>query len=253
MKKTPIAVITGGSRGLGANTALALAKRGVDSVITWHSNEHAALNVCKEAAELGAKVVALQLDTSDSRQFLPFRQRLQVTLEQHWAQSSFDFLVNNAGFGHNTPFAAQTEEAFDELYRVNLKGPYFLTQTLLPLIRDGGSIVNLSSGLARFSLPGYSAYAAMKGAMEVISRYQAKELGERGIRVNTLAPGAIATDFGGGVVRDNPQVNNMVASATALGRAGVADDIGPAIAALLSDDCHWVNGQRIEVSGGMHL
>ncbi|WP_430462695.1 SDR family NAD(P)-dependent oxidoreductase [Thalassolituus sp. LLYu03] len=253
MQTKPIAVITGGSRGLGANTVLALAKRGIDSVLTWNSNEQAAQAVCAEAAALGATVVALPLDTGDTRQFMPFRQRLQATLEQHWARSTFDYLVNNAGFGHNAPFAAQTEEAFDELYRVHLKGPYFLAQTLLPLISDGGSIVNLSSGLARFSLPGYSAYAAMKGAMEVISRYQAKELGQRGIRVNTLAPGAIATDFGGGAVRDNPQVNTMVASATALGRAGIADDIGPAIAALLSDDCHWVNGQRIEVSGGMFL
>lgn len=253
MHNTPIAVITGGSRGLGASTVLALARRGIDSVFTYHSNVSAAEQVVAGVRALGARAVALPLDTGDSRQFMTFRQQLQETLEQHWQRSTFQYLVNNAGYGHTAPFAAQTEEAFDELYRVHLKGPYFLAQTLLPLLSDGGSIVNLSSGLARFSLPGYSAYAAMKGAMEVVSRYLAKELGERGIRVNTLAPGAIATDFGGGAVRDNPQYNDMVASLTALGRAGVAEDIGPAIAALLSDDCRWVNGQRIEVSGGMFL
>lgn len=253
MNSRPIALVTGGSRGLGASTVLALARRGVDSVLTYQSNKTAASAVCAQAAELGARVIALPLDTGDSGQFPSFRQQLSACLQQHWQSSTFRYLVNNAGHGYNAPFAATTEEDFDTLFRVHVKGPYFLTQTLLPLLADGGSIVNLSSGLARFSLPGYSAYAGMKGAVEVISRYLAKELGERGIRVNTIAPGAVATDFAGGALRDNPQYQQMVASVTALGRAGEADDIGPAIAALLSEDNRWVNGQRLEVSGGMFL
>lgn len=253
MNSRPIALVTGGSRGLGASTVLALARRGVDAVLTYQSNKTAATAVCAQAAELGARAVALPLDTGDSGQFPSFRQQLSECLQQHWQSSTFRYLVNNAGHGYNAPFATTTEEDFDTLFRVHVKGPYFLTQTLLPLLADGGSIVNLSSGLARFSLPGYSAYAGMKGAVEVISRYLAKELGERGIRVNTIAPGAVATDFGGGALRDNPQYQQMVASVTALGRAGEADDIGPAIAALLSEDNHWVNGQRLEVSGGMFL
>ncbi|HXB53022.1 MAG TPA: SDR family oxidoreductase, partial [Rhizomicrobium sp.] len=182
-----------------------------------------------------------------------FAADLKKTLKEIWDRESFDYLVNNAGVGLHKPFAQTTEAEFDMLMNIHFKGVYFLTQTLLPLIADGGRIVNLSSGLARFSLPGASAYAAMKGAIEVLTRYLAKELGARGIAVNTVAPGAIATDFNGGTVRDNKQVNDFVSSATALGRAGEPDDIGPAIASLLSDDNRWVNAQRIEISGGMFV
>ncbi len=253
MKNTRIALVTGGSRGLGASLVLALARQGVDSIFTYQSNQQAAGTVAGQAAELGARAVALPLDTGNTSEFLTFRQSLQALLVEHWQRQTLDALVNNAGHGHTAALDAQTEEDFDELYRVHLKGPYFLTQTLLPLIREGGSVVNISSGLTRFSFPGYSAYASMKGAVEVLSRYQAKELGALGIRVNTVAPGAVATDFRGGEVRDNPQINQTIASLTALGRVGEADDIGPAIASLISDDNRWVNGQRIEISGGMLL
>ena len=174
-------------------------------------------------------------------------------LQQRWQRETFDYLLNNAGIGLNIPFAETSEAQFDELMNIQFKGPFFLAQRLLPLLQDGGRILNVSSGLARFALPGYAAYASMKGAMEVLTRYQAKELGERGISVNIIAPGAIETDFGGGVVRDNAQVNQHIAAQTALGRVGLPDDIGDAIAALLSDDLRWMNAQRVEVSGGMFL
>lgn len=248
-----IALVTGGSRGLGASTVLALASKGIDSVFTYQSNKLAAQAIIEQVSAKGAKAFALPLNTGDSRTFIEFRQTLQQLLEKEWQRQTLDIVVNNAGHGYTAPIDSQTEDEFDTLYRVHLKGPYFLTQTLLPIIRDGGSVVNIASGLTRFSLPGYSAYAAMKGALEVMTRYQAKELGSRGIRVNTVAPGAIATDFRGGEVRDNPQINQTVASFTALGRVGEADDIGPAIAALIESDNRWVNGQRIEISGGMFL
>jgi NAD(P)-dependent dehydrogenase (short-subunit alcohol dehydrogenase family) len=189
----------------------------------------------------------------DSASFKAFAEQVKTALADTWQREHFDHLVNNAGIGIHASFEATTEAQFDTLVAIHLKGPFFLTQTLLPLIADGGRILNVSSGLARFSLPGYAAYAAMKGGIEVLSRYQAKELGARGIAVNTIAPGAIETDFGGGAVRDNAELNRFVASQTALGRAGVPDDIGGAIAALLSPDSRWVNGQRIEVSGGMFV
>ena len=248
-----IALITGGSRGLGRNTAIALARRGVDVILTYHSNRSEADTAVAEIKALGRNAVALQLDAGNVASFGNFAKQVVGALHEQWNREQFDYLVNNAGTGHHAPFAETTEANFDALYNVHFKGVYFLTQTLLPLIHDSGRIVNISSGLARFSLPGASAYASMKGAIEVLTRYLAKELGPRGITVNTVAPGAIETDFSGGVVRDNPEVNRFVASSTALGRAGVPDDIGPMIASLLDEANRWVNGQRIEASGGMIL
>lgn len=247
-----IAIITGASRGLGRNTAVNLARRGVDLIFTYRVNQQEAYSLIREAESMGRKAAAIRLDTGDIRSFEAFAAEVRKVL-QSWGCDRFDFLVNNAGHALYAPFAETTEEQFDAIVNVHFKGVYFLTQKLLPLINDGGRIVNLSSGLARFALPGSSAYGAAKGAIEVLTRYLAKELGPRGITVNAVAPGAIQTDFGGGRVRDNPELNKRVAEMTALGRAGVPDDIGPMIAALLSDENRWVNGQRIEVSGGMGL
>jgi NAD(P)-dependent dehydrogenase (short-subunit alcohol dehydrogenase family) len=250
---TPIALVTGGSRGLGKNTALALAARGVDVVLTYRENANEAQQVVAAIEALGRRAVALRLDVGDSRSFAAFAALVRESLAAVWQRERFDHLVNNAGIGIHASFAETTEAQFDTLMNIHLKGTFFLTQALLPLLNDGGRIVNVSSGLARFSLPGYAAYAAMKGGVEVLTRYLAKELGPRGIAVNVVAPGAIETDFGGGAVRDNAQLNAFIASQTALGRAGVPDDIGGAIAALLGADNRWVTGQRIEVSGGMFL
>ena len=249
---TKLAIVTGGSRGLGRSMVLSLARRGVDSIFTYHSNRAEAEKVIGLVADAGRKAVALQLDTGDVRAFDPFVQRVRQALAELGAER-FDYLVNNAGTSLHKAFVQTTEEELDRLYNVHFKGVFFVTQKLLPLLGDGGRIVNISSGLARFSIPGSSAYASMKGAVEVLTRYLAKELGPRGIVVNTVAPGAIETDFSGGMVRDNPEVNRQVANMTALGRVGQPDDIGPMIAALLSDDNRWINGQRIEVSGGMAL
>lgn len=245
-----IAIITGGSRGLGRNAAIRLAQKGVDIILTWRSNEAEAAAAVAEVEKAGARAAALQLDVANAASFGVFADEARRVLKS-WGTERFDYLVNNAGFGGVTPYAETTEAQLDELYAVHLKGPYLLTQALLPLIADGGRILNVSSGLARFALPGYSAYAAMKGGVEVMTRYQAKELGARGIAVNTLAPGAIETDFGGGAVRDNRDLNKMIAAQTALGRVGLPDDIGGAVAAILSEDIRWMNAQRIEVSGGM--
>ena len=250
---TKIALITGASRGLGRNTALSLARRGVDVIITYHSNRAEAAVTTAAIKDLGRKAVALRLDTSDVSSFEGFVREIGVALRETWSGDRFDFLINNAGTGVHAPFSETKESDFDHLVNIHFKGVFFLTQKLLPLLRDGGRIVNISSGLARFAFPGYAAYASMKGAIEVLTRYLAQELGPRGIAVNTVAPGAIETDFGGGVVRDNAALNKQVASMTALGRVGVADDIGPMIASLLSDDNRWITGQRIEVSGGMLL
>ena len=250
--KSKIAIVTGGSRGLGRSTVLSLAKRGVHSVFTYNSNRVEADNVVAAAREAGAKAAALQLDTGKASSFDAFVQNLRTTLAGFGAQR-FDYLVNNAGTSLHKPIDQTTEEELDKLYQVHFKGVFLLTQKLLPLINDGGRIVNISSGLTRFALPGASAYASMKGAVEVLTRYLAKELGARGIAVNTVAPGAIATDFSGGMVRDNPEINKRVADMTALGRVGQPDDIGPMIASLLTEDNRWINGQRIEVSGGMAL
>lgn len=245
-----IALITGASRGLGRNAALKLAERGVSVILTYRSLHAEADAVVAEIERLGARAAALQLDVGDSTAFAGFADAVRAVLKG-WQCDRFDFLVNNAGMGVHASYVETTEAQFDDLMRVHLKGPFFLTQALLPLIADGGRVLNVSSGLARFSFPGYAAYATMKGGIEVLTRYQAKELGARGIRVNAIAPGAVETDFGGGAVRDNAALNAQIASVTALGRAGVPDDIGGAVAALLSDDMGWVTAQRIEVSGGM--
>lgn len=250
---TPIALITGGSRGLGKNTALKLAERGVDIILTYRSAAEEAQQVVRQIEALGRRAVALPLDVADSRGFADFAAQVKAALAQHWQRERFDYLVNNAGIGLRASFEETSEEQFDQLMNIQLKGPFFLTQKLLPLIADGGRILNVSTGLARFALPGYAAYAAMKGGIEVLTRYQAKELGARGITVNVVAPGAIETDFGGGLTRDNAQVNSFVASQTALGRAGLPDDIGGAISSLLQPENRWITGQRIEVSGGMFL
>jgi len=250
---TRIALITGASRGLGKSTALKLASRGVDVVLTYLSSESEAEQVVLEIEALGRRAVALQLDVADSKGFTAFTAEVKRVLDAVWQREYFDYLVNNAGTGLDASFAATTEEQFDAMMNIHLKGPFFLTQKLLPLIVDGGRIVNISSGLARFAYPGKAAYATMKGGIEVLTRYLAKELGPRGIAVNTLAPGAIETDFGGGVARDNPQANAAIAAQTAMGRVGLPDDIGGAISMLLQSDNNWITGQRIEASGGMFL
>ncbi|MGB9990039.1 SDR family NAD(P)-dependent oxidoreductase [Pseudoduganella rhizocola] len=248
-----IAIVTGGSRGLGKNTALNIARAGGDVIVTYHSRREEAEAVVAEIAAMGRKAAALQLDTGDTAAFKPFAAELKGLLQQHWQRASFDHLVNNAGHGDYALIEDTTEAQFDSLVNVHFKGVYFLTQALLPLLADGGRIVNISSGLTRVSYPGYGAYAAAKAAVEVLSVYMAKELGARGIAVNTVAPGAIETDFGGGAVRDNPDLNRAFAAMTALGRVGVPDDIGPMIASLLSDSNRWINAQRIEVSGGQAI
>jgi len=248
-----IALITGASRGLGKSTALYLAAQGIDIIGTYYSKADEAQAVAAQIEQLGGRASMLQLDVSKSATFDGFIGEVGRTLKDVFAQEQFDFLINNAGVGTHASFVETSEEQFDQMVAIHLKGPFFLTQKLLPLIVDGGRIINISSGLARFSLPGYAAYASMKGAVEVLTRYQAKELGARGISVNTLAPGATETDFGGGAVRDNADINAFVAGNTALGRVGLPDDIGGAISTLLADGSKWINGQRIEASGGMFV
>lgn len=248
-----LAVITGGSRGLGKSAALKLAQQGVDVILTYHSNAAAAQAVTGEIEAMGMRAAALQLDTGDIAALAGFTQQLKDILAAKWQRGNVDFLVNNAGVGIHAPIASTTEAQFDTLYNIHVKGVFFLTQQLLPLIADGGRIVNVSTGLTRFAVPGYAAYASMKGAVEVMTRYMAKELAPRRIAVNVLAPGAIETDFGGGAVRDNAEMNAFIASQTALGRAGLPDDIGGAIANLLSENSGWINAQRIEVSGGIFI
>lgn len=249
---SPIALVTGGSRGLGRSTVEALARRSISSILTYNSNRAAADDVVATVGQAGARAVALQLDTGNAAAFPGFADEVRRVLGE-WGTERFDFLVNMAGTSHGAAFGEVTEDDFDALYRVHVKGPFFLTQTLLPLIADGGRIVNISTGLTRFTYPGRIAYGSMKGAVEVMTRYMARELGPRRIAVNTVAPGAIQTDFSGGVVRDNPEINRHVSEVTALGRPGLPDDIGPMIASLLSEDNRWVNAQRIEVSGGQEI
>lgn len=251
--KNKIALVTGGSRGLGRNMAIALAKKGIDVIFTYNSNKEAADEVVAEIQALGQKAIAYKLNTSNVKEFDAFFSEVASHLKEHTGSTNFDFLINNAGTALYAPFAETTEEQFDDVMNIHYKGVFFLTQKALPFINDGGRIINLSSGLARFSFPGSSAYGSMKGAIEVLTRYLAKELGPRGIAANIVAPGAIETDFGGGHVRDNKEVNAQVASVTALGRVGLPDDIGGVVAFLCTDDARWINGQRIEVSGGMML
>lgn len=248
-----ISLITGGSRGLGRDAALKLASRGNDVILTYRADQAAADDVVSRIRQMGRQAIALQLDVADSGRFADFAAQVREALSTQWGSTGFDHLVNNAGMGVYAAFTDTTEAQFDELMRTHLKGPFFLTQALLPLLRDGGRILNVSSGLTRFALPNFVAYAMMKGGIEVMTRYLAKELGVRGIAVNTVAPGAIETDFHGGIVRDDRDMNTFVASVTALGRAGRPDDIGDLVAALLSPDGRWVNAQRIEASGGMFV
>ncbi|WP_298232659.1 SDR family oxidoreductase [uncultured Azohydromonas sp.] len=248
-----ITLVTGASRGLGRSTALNIARRGGDVIVTYQSRADDAQAVVAEIQAQGRKAAALQLDTGDVAAFPAFTERLKNALRENWSRETIDHLVNNAGHGDYALIGKTTEAQFDRLVDVHFKGVYFLTQALLPLIADGGRIVNLSSGLTRVTYPGYAAYAAVKGAVEVLTQYMAKELGGRGIAVNTVAPGAIETDFGGGAVRDNPEINKVFAEMTALGRVGLPDDIGGMIASLLSDDNRWVNAQRVEVSGGQGI
>lgn len=252
MTQIKVALITGGSRGLGRSTVLNLAKRGVNSIFTYNSAGDEARAVAALVREAGAKSVPLKLDTGDGASFAGFVEQVKTALAELGAEK-IDYLVNNAGISNHTTFLEVTEDELDKLYDVNFKGVFFLTQKLLPLINDGGSIVNVSSGVTRFVNPDSMAYAAFKGSIEVFTRYLAHDLGKRNINVNTVAPGAIQTDFSGGVVRDNPAVNKIVSDMTALGRPGLPEDIGQMIASLLSNGNHWVNAQRIEVSGGMRL
>ncbi len=248
-----IALVTGGSRGLGRDMALSLARKGNDVLLTYNTNKEEADKVVSEIQSLGQKAAAFQLDTGNVASFNDFWEKVAAHLQQHTGKPNFDFLVNNAGTALYALFADTTEEQFDTVINIHYKGVFFLTQKALPYLNDGGAIVNISSGLARFAFPGSSAYGATKGAVEGLTRYLARELGARGIRANIVAPGPIATDFGGGRVRDDEELNGHLSAATALGRVGRADDIGSVVAFLCSDDAKWVNGQRIEASGGINL
>ncbi|MEI3802176.1 MULTISPECIES: SDR family NAD(P)-dependent oxidoreductase [unclassified Chitinophaga] len=251
--KNKIALVTGGSRGLGRDMALRLAEKGIHVILTYHSREKEALEVVAQIEQAGQKAAALQLDAGNVKSFDAFFNQLKEVLKNTFNTNRFDFLINNAGIGRNAPIGEVSEEMFDELMNVHFKGVYFLTQKSLDLLNDGGGIINVSSGLARMSIPRYSAYGAMKGAVEVFTRYLAAELGPRGIKANAIAPGAIATDFSGGHVRDNEQVNKQISGMTALGRAGLPEDIGGVVAFLCTEDARWITAQRIEISGGMNL
>ena len=247
-----VAVVTGGSRGLGKNMVQSIAGRGTDVIFTYQSNSAAADDLVAEVEGMGRRAAALQLDVGDAATFDAFVEQVRGVLRD-WDTDRFHFLVNNAGIGVYASIAETTEAQFDRLMGIHVKGPFFLTQKLLPLMADGGRIINVSTGLARFVTPGFAAYASAKGAVEVMTRYLAQELGPRGIAVNVIAPGAIETDFGGGAVRDNPEMNEAISSHTALGRAGLPEDIGGVVASLLSPEMGWVNAQRIEASGGQNL
>lgn len=253
INKNKTALVTGGSRGLGKSMALHLAAKGIDVIITYNNRKDAADEVVAAIKQQGRNAAALQLDVAQSNAFDTFTKELEQVLNSSFNNARLDALVNNAGLGIHALYNQTTEAQFDQMVNIHLKAPYFLTQKLFPLLNEGSAVVNISSGLTRFSYPGYSSYAIMKGAIETLTRYQAIELKDRKIRVNTIAPGAIETDFGGGAVRDNKQINDMVASQTALGRVGKPDDVGSVVAFICSEEAGWVNAQRIEVSGGIHL
>ena len=251
MSKAKIALVTGGSRGLGENMAINMAQKGLNILLTYHSNKEEADKTVREVEKLGQKAYALQLDVAENKTFDAFVDEVKNVLKSHFDATTLDYLVNNAGIGINSPIAETTEQDFDTLVNIHFKGAFFLTQKLLPIMADGGGIVNISSGLARFSFPGYSVYGSMKAAIETLTRYQAKELGSRQIRSNVVAPGAIETDFGGGTNKNDEDKRTVIANFTALGRVGIPSDIGGVVAFLCTDDAKWVNAQRIEVSGGM--
>lgn len=248
-----IALVTGGSRGLGKNAAIKIASKGIGVILTYQSKKEEADATVNEIKALGVPAAAIQLNVGDTKTFDTIFSEVKSVLKSVFNAEKFDFLINNAGIGIHASFADTTEEQFDALVNIHYKGAFFLTQKALPLLNDGSGIINISSGLARFATPGYAAYAAMKGAIETLTRYQAKELGSRGIRSNVVAPGAIETDFGGGMVRDNDQINAAIAANTALGRVGLPDDIGGVVAFLCTEEARWINAQRIEASGGMFL
>jgi len=251
--RNKIALITGGSRGLGKNMAIAIAKKGIDVAFTYNTNKAAADKVVTEIESIGRKAYAFQLDTSNIQLFEGFMKNLTDHLHEATGSPNFDFLINNAGTALYMPVTDVTEQQMDTIYNIHYKGVFFLTQTALPFLNDGGGIVNVSSGLTRITMPGSSVYASMKTAVESLTRYMAKELGPRKIRVNVIAPGAIETDFGGGRVRDNKEINDQIVAITALGRAGLPDDIGGVVAFLCTEDARWINAQRIEVSGGQAI
>lgn len=248
-----IALVTGGSRGLGKDMALALARKGTDVVITYNTSPEGAQQAIKEIEQYGGKAAALQLNVGDVASLDGFLQQLVTTLEEQWNVGTFDFLINNAGHGGTIPIAQMTEEVLDSFVNVHFKGVYFLTQKALPLMNDGGAVVNISTGTTRFCVPGYSVYSSMKSAVETFTKYVAKEYGNRGIRCNVVAPGPIETDFNNAAIRNDPQRRTFLANQSPLGRVGAADDIGGVVAFLCSEDAKWVNGQRIEVSGGINL
>ncbi|AZA83985.1 short-chain dehydrogenase [Chryseobacterium lactis] len=251
--KTKIALVTGGSRGLGKNAALKIAQKGLDVIITYRSNKDEAEAVISEINAMGRKAAAFQLDTKDTKSFDAFVQEVTSHLKENTGSPAIDYLINNAGTALYSPITEVTEEQLDDVVDIHFKGVFFLTQKLLPFINDGGGIINISSGLARFATPGSSVYGSIKAGVEMLTKYMAKELGPRKIKANVIAPGAIETDFGGGRVRDNQEINSVVAGATALGRVGLPDDIGGVVAFLCTEDARWINGQRIEASGGMFL
>lgn len=253
MSASKIALVTGGSRGLGKEMAISLAKKGIDVIVTYMSKEAEAKDVVNEIQTLGQKAEALYLDMSNFSSLDSFKENLLQTLQTKWNTASFDFLINNAGMGATVPFEQVTEELFDEFLNVHFKGIYFLTQRCLPNINSGGCIINISTGTTRFTNPGYSVYASMKGAIEVFTKYLAKELGPKNIRANVVAPGPIETDFNKAAIRSNPQMKERLSSLSPLGRVGKAEDVGGIVAFLCTDESYWINGQRIEVSGGINI
>lgn len=251
--KNKIALVTGGSRGLGRDMAISIARKGFDVLLTYKTGEAAAMETVQQIESMGQSAAALPLDMSDFNSLSGFVQSVLDVLSAKWNCSSFDFLINNAGMGATVPFTEVTEEIFTHFLNVHFKGVYFLTQKCVPHINAGGRIINISTGTTRFSNPGYSVYASMKGAVEVFTKYLAKELGAKGISANVVAPGPVETDFNNAAIRSNPQMKGILSNLSPLGRVGHADDIGSVVAFLCTDDARWINGQRIEVSGGINV
>ena len=252
-EKNKIAVVTGGSRGLGKNMAIRLAEKGFNIIITYQSQKDAAEMVLKDIERIGNKATALQLDVGDFNSLDGFIEQVQQTIQSRWNTDRFDCLINNAGIGATIPFEKVTPGDFDKFLNIHFKSVYFLCQKSLPIINDYGRIINISTGTTRFCVPGYSVYASMKGAIETFTKYLAKEVGSRGITANVVAPGPIETDFNNAAIRNNPERKAALGSMSALGRVGQAEDIGGVIAFLCSEEARWITGQRIEVSGGVSL